>query len=509
MNIKRNYGSEIMRQILTKEKLIIFLWCILAAFCVLSICSRSSFLYPCNNWDDANSYFSMGKGMMNGLVIYRDLYDQKGPYLYLLYGIAYLLSNTDFLGVFFLEIISAAFFLYSGFKTICLFADKRAAWFLVPILAAASFISKSFYWGGAAEEFCLPMFGWSIYYLLNYLKNEYPQAPKRKDLIAVAVFAGITMQIKYTMLGFYFAWMLIVVIALLINKRWKEFFTDCCLFLAVMAATAVPWIIYFGIHGALDDWFLAYVYNNLFLYSDLAKGSVGLYDKIYTLAKILYWLILDNLSYFVFIGIGVAGALFRKNHVLEKAALILLAGFLFVGIFVGGAQLPYYSIPFIALAIPGYCYVGMLLTVLLKKVVIRGQAIWGGVLPILLCVIIGYTGSMNVSFMDQSREDFYLYHFKEEVEKEDNPTLLNVGCLDAGLYTISDIVPTCKFFQTNGIPYPFMFEEQKRYIKEGKTMFVLARDGYPERIGDHYELILEEDYSWGIQSFTYYLFKRK
>ena len=77
-----------------------FIWSFISAVCVLLFTTRSSVLFACNNWDDANSYFTMGKGMMNGLVIYRDLYDQKGPFLYLLYGIAYLISNKSFQGVF-------------------------------------------------------------------------------------------------------------------------------------------------------------------------------------------------------------------------------------------------------------------------------------------------------------------------------------------------------------------------------------------------------------------------
>ena len=36
------------------------------AFCFLAICSRSSFIYPCNNWDDSNSYFTMGKEALTG-----------------------------------------------------------------------------------------------------------------------------------------------------------------------------------------------------------------------------------------------------------------------------------------------------------------------------------------------------------------------------------------------------------------------------------------------------------
>ena len=72
----------------------------LCSFVLLLFCTRSSPLYPMNNWDDANSYFSMGKAMMNGMVPYRDLFDQKGILLYFLYGIGYLISHTTFLGVF-------------------------------------------------------------------------------------------------------------------------------------------------------------------------------------------------------------------------------------------------------------------------------------------------------------------------------------------------------------------------------------------------------------------------
>jgi hypothetical protein len=76
------------------------IYIVMLSFLLMMICTRSSFLYPMNNWDDVNSYFTMGKGMMNGLVIYRDLYEQKGPYLYFLYGLAYLISHRTFAGVF-------------------------------------------------------------------------------------------------------------------------------------------------------------------------------------------------------------------------------------------------------------------------------------------------------------------------------------------------------------------------------------------------------------------------
>ena len=92
--------------------------------------------------------------------------------------------------------------------------------------------------------------------------------------------------------------------------------------------------------------------------------------------------------------------------------------------------------------------------------------------------------------------------------KED-PTLLNIGCLDAGLYTVCDIVPTCRWFQTQTINMDLVYEEQESYVREGRTDFVLARDGYPDVIFEKYELAGEENGLWGNRKFTYYLFEKK
>ena len=70
-----------------------------AVFLML-ICSRSSFLYAFNLWDDANSYFTVGKCIFRGFVPYRDLFDQKGIMLYFIYGLSSLISPTTFMGVY-------------------------------------------------------------------------------------------------------------------------------------------------------------------------------------------------------------------------------------------------------------------------------------------------------------------------------------------------------------------------------------------------------------------------
>ena len=138
-------------------------WCFFTSLFILTFTTRSSILFPYNNWDDVNSYFTMGKGLMNGMVIYRDLYDQKGPFLYLLYGIGYLISHKSFFGIYIFEIIAGTIFLTFAFKLIKRHSSTSVALVLIPLVAAGVYSSRSFYWGGAAEEFCLPMLAYTIY----------------------------------------------------------------------------------------------------------------------------------------------------------------------------------------------------------------------------------------------------------------------------------------------------------------------------------------------------------
>ena len=493
-----------------------FLFCLLTAAVFLTLCSRSSFLFSYNNWDDANSYFSMGKFLMNGGVIYRDLYDQKGPYLYLLYGISYLISNDTFFGVFLMEILAIAFFFYYAYRTIRLYCSFKISIALIPVLAMGTLSSLSFYWGGAAEEFCLPLLSYSLYTSIRYFKEEHPNLPSKKNIIINGILAGVILQVKYTMLGFYFIWMGMMALSNLSKEKWKKTMVNALLFLVSMFITMIPWLIYFGYHQALQDWYICYIYNNVFLYSNLQEQSVGLLERLYDLAKILYNLILDNKAYFGFIVLGFYYMLFSKsNRWLEKINVFALFGFLFLGIYVGGANIFYYSIPLMVFAAIGFGALGrglMKFEVSQEVFLAKGKKVYTllGLCIFLLSLWGANTLSINTEYRRLEKEEHFLYTFKEIVEEKENPTLLNVNMLDAGLYTAAGIVPTCKYFQTNGIALEELYEEQERYIREGKTDFVITRFDYPDYILDHYELVAEEMFNTsGKEESVYYLFKRK
>lgn len=497
---------------------------VLAAFFLLLFATRSSFLYPCNDWNDANSYFSVGKAIFKGKIPYRDVFDQKGMYLYFFYGLAYLVSNTTFLGVFILEIILAVFDLFGILKILMLYVKRSTGFVLAPLVLAVTFSSESFYWGGSAEEVCLPFLIWGLYLSLNYFKNEYPQkVMSAKTLFIGGLLAGMVANIKFTVLGFFFAWMMCMAFSFLAEKDFLGAVKACLIFLGGMLLPFLPWVIYFALNQALYWWYWGYVHINVFVYSNLDGEGPGLMERIYTLAKLLYWVARKNLGYFIFVVSGVLFLLFGKNRKrLERLNILALSFFLFLGIYVGGSELPYYALPLSVFAVLGFAGIGRLWDRLYQKISkhthhrsgknehLKKYLMWMGcMISILSGVGYIYQTSMNIPFMDEKKEDIFLYRFQEIIEQSENPTLLNIGCLDAGLYTVCDIVPTCQWFQTQTLPIDDVLQEQERYIREGQITYVLARDEYPEVIWAKYELVGEESWQLNEQEFTYYLFRLK
>lgn len=82
----------------------------------LFLISTDSFTHDLYIRDDSAIYFMSGKAWMNGLVPYTDFADSKGPLLWLIYGIAYLLSPYNYLGVFFVHCIAYIFVFIVVFK---------------------------------------------------------------------------------------------------------------------------------------------------------------------------------------------------------------------------------------------------------------------------------------------------------------------------------------------------------------------------------------------------------
>ena len=162
------------------------------------------------------------------------------------------------------------------------------------------------------------------------------------------------MLVKYTMLGLYAGLMLMMAGAFLGKRDIKGLFKGCGGFLAGMLLPVIPWLIYFGWKKGLSAWYECYIYNNIFFYSNFEQEALGIGQRIYELCKLLLWLFVDNPFFFGLILIGMVFLLVSKQfRWFEKLNIIVMAGLLFLGIYVGGSNLPYYAIPLTVFAVTG------------------------------------------------------------------------------------------------------------------------------------------------------------
>ena len=101
---------------LSKNNIIVFLLFLLYSFGLLYICTASSPRYATNPWNDANAFLTVGKAMANGLTVYKDIFEQKGPLLYLIHALACFISDTSFTGVYVMQSLSLCVTSFAAYK---------------------------------------------------------------------------------------------------------------------------------------------------------------------------------------------------------------------------------------------------------------------------------------------------------------------------------------------------------------------------------------------------------
>lgn len=74
------------------------------SFCVLFFLSPDSYTHDLYDRIDTGWFFTCGKAWMNGMIPYVDFADSKGPLLWLIFGIGYLLSPNNYLGMFWISV---------------------------------------------------------------------------------------------------------------------------------------------------------------------------------------------------------------------------------------------------------------------------------------------------------------------------------------------------------------------------------------------------------------------
>ena len=217
--------------------------------CVLvTLFSTCSPLYPINPWDDANVFMTIGKSMLRGKVLYRDIFDQKGPVLFFLHELAAAISYTSFLGIYIFEVLGLWCFAWYSLKSIRLFSDSRLNMPLLCLLMLLTVTSDAFFYGDSAEEFCLPLLSHALYFMLRFVKERETQPSPVQGLLFGAGM-GIVFWIKFNIVVFFYGGSLLALICIACHeRRLRELARVVPWALLGMAAVTVAVLAYFICH---------------------------------------------------------------------------------------------------------------------------------------------------------------------------------------------------------------------------------------------------------------------
>lgn len=456
------------------------------AFLTLSVCSKTSFLYPVQDWVDANCFFTTGKSMANGFVLYKDIFEQKGLLLYVIHLIGYCISNTTFIGVFLIQVIFFTVFLVFSYKSARLFTGKAQSIAILPVLSVILLTSNGYADGDSAEEFCLPLLAISLYTLLKYFTGDNFKKIPLYIMFINGALAGCVLWIKYTILGFFIGFILTVMIMCFYYKE-KTYAVKCFGMFALggIFVSAICFT-YFIVTDSVSDMLETYFFINIFSYAP-NSGNTNIFLKLgniflQMLIGMAQSIIPAILSIFGIVMFLIPkGKKYIQNKPLKKCMVFLFAVTLFF-IYIGGQAWFYYYFSAGAFAVLGLIAISDLIALLWNKLrykphssrIFKGFIVYPTVL--LICFAIAYGISPNRKYISVKKEDTTQYVLGSVIKEKENSTLLNYGCLDGGFYTVTNKLPVTKYFCKLNIPYetyPQMLDEQNRIIKNKEVDFVV------------------------------------
>ena len=479
-----------------RDHMKLFVIALLSAFPVLLICSKSSFLYPMNDWVDVNCFFTVGRAIRHGEVPYLDLYEQKGPILYLLFAFAALISEESFAGVFVIEVLCFAWFLYESARIILLWVQRqRLVFCFLPLLALAIGVSVAFSHGSSAEELFLPVLAASLRIVLEQMRRG--ELLLRRHLLALGFFFGCALWYKYTFCGFFlglFAAVLVWYIA--VGKIRK---VPVAVLMAASGALALSAVIlgWFALRGGLSALFEAYFTNNLGAYTQ----SFGpRHDPPLTA-------LMKNWPWSLPAAIGMVFLLIRVRREWKEALAALCAfGVLFFFTYYNGRSYPYYALIFSVFAPLGAIPITLLLLKGIKNPMPWLARVSCAVITA-LSVFLAYQFSGNVYLMGTDRQELPQYRFAEIIRQTDQATLLNEGFLDGGFYMAAGTAPVNRYFCTFNMKLADMEAEHEDMIRNGTTDFVITRNRRLDQSAP-YELVEQSTFPFEGRDWTYYLYQR-
>lgn len=241
--------------------LVILYLCYFVALLIAS--SFTSPLYTHYYGDDAALFSLLGKGVVQGKILYTDLFDHKGPIIFFINALGHMLGGYK--GIFFLQCVAGGISLtFLFYIAKMLNPNPKTIWEYILLFACAYIVFfYTFERGNLTEEYSQPFISAALYFFVKFAvrSDEITRHPPLYAFIygvAFAVLAFLRLNNAVTIC----AGIMSIFLFLLHKKEYKNLLLNLIAGCVGIALVAVPICLYFQYHSALYEMIYAtFLYN--------------------------------------------------------------------------------------------------------------------------------------------------------------------------------------------------------------------------------------------------------
>src|SRR5665647_3504232 len=133
------------------DRFYLFFMYVFAALLLL-LCTPNSPLFSTQSWVDPNVYMDVGRALNEGRVLYRDVFDHKGPLFLMIFAVLAPVSKYTLTGLYLLQTVCLGTSLVFLFKTSRLYLSRTASLFICAVFPYFLLVGSIYSDGGGSPE---------------------------------------------------------------------------------------------------------------------------------------------------------------------------------------------------------------------------------------------------------------------------------------------------------------------------------------------------------------------
>jgi len=439
---------------------------------ILLVVSRNSFLYEFNDAEDANTFYIVARYLLNGKVLYRDFFEQKGPIIYFLNVIGQLLFPKSFHGMYILEIIFGAFYYKYAYDTLeCLNPNPKRNAIITLIGCSSSYAVPMLCHGGQVEEFALPLFAFLIYQIVRSIHTKCDMS--KIALFSIGVQIACVFWSKYLVLMFY-------VLALVFYAGYcfyiKEFRRIINMFLYIglgFLTISILMILYFIQTNSLSEMIQIYFVQNIFSYAPVGEqvNIIGkLINHMSSLVVGLGLTIVYIPLFFVMLN-DVTSPVRKSKRTVVKIFVATVSFALVTCLIICGMSFSYYYIP---------CTVFNFLILYFlydwtDELAKYREILKSGLLIVTIFPVISFLIYTGIHFGDYKRSISVTKEVSNIISTKEHNEVYIINTMDSGIYYNLDYLPDRYNFLQNNANYAEVGPQYWKAVEDQTADFVVMK----------------------------------